>query len=96
MVDPSNDKGVIQVLAHRMETQRLPAILSIKERVEQGEPLSNNDVQFLKQVFQDAQSLKPLVDRHPEWQPLVAKMIHLYKHITDLALENENASGRGR
>jgi len=72
-----------------METQRLPAILSMKERVDKGETLSSADIRLLNQIFQDAQSLHPLVDRHPEWQALAAKMIHLYKEITDLALKNE-------
>jgi len=93
MVDTSKDAGVIQVLAQRMETQRLPEILAIKEKVDQGEVLSDHDIRFLKQVFEDTQSLQPLVERHPEWQPLVAKIVHLYKQITDIALENEK-SGR--
>jgi len=89
MVDTSKDAGVIQVLAKRMESQRLPAILAIKEKVDQGEILSDYNIRFLEQVLQDARSLKPLVERHPEWQPLVAKIVHLYKQVTELALENE-------
>jgi len=92
MVDTSKDTGILQVLAERLETQRLPAILSIKERVDRGETLSDVDIRFLKQVFQDAQNLHSLIDRHPEWQPLAAKIVHLYKEITDLALKNEESS----
>jgi len=89
MVDTTKDAGVIQVLAQRLETQRLPALLSMKERVDRGEILSNVDIRLLDQIFQDAQSVQTLVDRHPEWQALAAKMVHLYKEITDLALKNE-------
>ena len=51
------------------------------------------DLQFLTKVFEDAQHIRPLLERHPEWQSLAAKMIHLYKEITDKALENEKKKG---
>lgn len=58
-----------------------------------GETLDEFDIEFLEQVFKDAQSIRPLVERHPEWQDLAAKMMGLYKEITDKALENEKAKG---
>jgi len=94
MVDESKDAGIIQVLAERLETQRLPRALSIKEKVDRGEPLIDLDIDFLGELFQDAQQIQPLLDRHPEWQSLAAQMMHLYKEITDKALENENASNQ--
>lgn len=89
MVDKTKDAGLIQVMAERMEKQRLPRALSLKEKVDQGETLNESDLQFLTEVFKDAQHLQPLLQRHPEWQSLAAKMIHLYKEITEKALENE-------
>ena len=93
MTDASKDAGLIQVLAERFETQRLPHALSIKAKVDEGEVLDKFDIKFLEQVFEDANTIKPLLDRHPEWQPLAARMIDLYKEITDKALENEKTSG---
>jgi hypothetical protein len=89
MTDKTKDAGLIQVLAERMENQRLPRALSLKEKVDQGETLNEFDLRFLTEVFKDAQHIQSLLQRHPEWQPLAAKMIHLYKEITDKALENE-------
>ena len=94
MNDTSKDAGLIQVVAERLEKQRLPRALSIKEKVDAGEVLDEFDIEFLEQVFEDASSLKPLIDRHPAWQPLAAKMVNLYKEITDKALENQNAANR--
>lgn len=93
MTEPSKDSGLIQVLAERLEQQRLPRILSIKEKVDAGGVLDDFDIEFLEQVFEDATRLKPLADAHPEWQPLAAKLIHLYNEITAKALENQKASG---
>jgi hypothetical protein len=47
---------------------------------------------FLSQVFEDAQHVKSLVHKHPEWQPMVARAMGLYKEITDRALANEKAA----
>ena len=95
MTDESKDAGIIQVLADRMESQRLPRALSIKEKVDRGEPLIDLDIHFLEELFQDAQQIQPLLDRHPEWQPLAAKLMHLYKEITEKGLENEKAGNQG-
>ena len=93
MTDDSKDAGLIQVLAERLENQRLPRALALKEKVDQGETLTEFDITFLEEVFEDAQRIQPLLDRHPDWQPLAAKMIHLYKEITDKALETHKAQG---
>ena len=95
MTEISKDAGLIQVLAERMETQRLPRALSLKDKVDQGETLDEFDIHFLKEVLHDAQQIIPLVDRNPEWQDLAARLIRLYKEITDKALKNEETKSDG-
>lgn len=51
MADTSKDAGLIQVLAERMESQRLPRALSLKEKVDQGETLDDFDIKFLEDIF---------------------------------------------
>ena len=89
MSEPSADIGVITAVLERMENQRLPRAVDLKEKVDNGERLGEFDIQFLEQVFTDAHDLKPLYDRHPEIEPLAARMIHLYHEITTRALANE-------
>ena len=55
MTDASKDAGLIQVLVERLETHRLPRTLSIKEKVDGGETLDKFDIEFLEEVFKDAQ-----------------------------------------
>ena len=92
MEEHSEDAGVIQVLLERLEKQRIPRLLAMKERVDKGEPLPQLDIEFLSQVFEDAGKIEPLLARNPEWQPLAARVVSLYKEITDKALENEKAA----
>jgi hypothetical protein len=91
MNDSPQDAGLIAVLLERFEKQRLPRAQSIKEKVDRGEVLDEYDFAFLEEVFADASRIKPLVDRHPEYQNLVARAMHLYKEITDRAMENEKS-----
>lgn len=89
MSNEAMESGVIQVLLDRFNQQRLPQLLELKERVDRGEKLNDLDIAHLKQVFSDANHIKSIIDKHPEFQLLVAQVINLYKQVTEKALENE-------
>lgn len=90
-----NELGIVQVLAERLEKQRLPRALEMKAMVDRGEVLGESDLLFLEEVFADAARIKPYLDTHPEWQDLAGRMTHLYKEITEKALENEKQARGG-
>ena len=89
MTKPSNEDGVILALIERFEKQRLPRLLELKEKTDNGELLSDEDIAFLDTVIHDAQQSKQLIDRHPDWQAFCANVVHLYETITEKALDNE-------
>lgn len=89
MNDSSRDEGLVAVLMQRLSDQRLPRALALKEKVDEGGLLDDIDISFLEEVFADTSKIKPLLDRHPEHQELVASMIGLYSDITARGLENE-------
>lgn len=92
MGDSSKEEGIIQVLLERYQEQRLPRLLDIKENVDQGQTLSEFDLEFLEQVMSEAQQNKHLLDDQPELQDLFVRSIALYKEITEKALENEQGA----
>lgn len=89
MTQSSLDQGVIQVLLDRFNQQRLPRAMEMKEKVGRGEKLEEFDVSYLAGVLEDIQQIRPLLERHPEYEALVLKGLALYKEIVDKATENE-------
>ncbi len=89
MNEETMDAGLVTVLMQRLSTQRLPRALALKEKVDGGGLLNDLDISFLQEVFDDTGKIRPLLERHPEHQELVAQMIHLYSEITARGLENE-------
>ncbi len=87
--ESKKDAGTIQVLMNRLDTQRLPRALDLKNKVDRGERLDEQDTEFLNRVFEDAGTAQKLAAKHPEFQPLVARLISLYSEITRKGLENE-------
>jgi len=89
MNSTSNDQGMLTVLVERLEKQRLPRALALKEKVDRGETLSDYDISFLEEVFTDSTNIKPMIERHPEYQALAGKVTSLYREITEKALANQ-------
>lgn len=88
-VDKQQDAGVIEALLQRLNDFRLPRMLDLKKVVDRGDPISQTDMDFLERVLEDAQTAQGLFDRHPELQPLAARLSSLYQDIVSKALENE-------
>ena len=92
MSDEKLDIGIAQVVLARLNNERLPRALEMKERVDRGETLNDFDMNFLETVLQDTQQIRSIIDRNPEYEEIAAKMLNLYHEITKKALENENKS----
>ena len=91
MAQASKELGVIAVLAKRMVEERLPKALALKERIDRGECLNELDLDFLEQVVKDANQVMPMVKDDPRVMQIGARMLQLYKEITEKALANEQA-----
>ncbi len=83
------DTGLLFVLIERLEKQRLPRLLALKDKVNGGDALDEFDLDFLETMMTDARSALPLISRHPEYQDLTSRIVSLYADITekDLLLE---------
>lgn len=77
MNDSTMDSGLIAVLIDRLEKWRLPKLLALKDKVDGGERLDDEELEFLEKAITDAKDLMPVIDRHPEYQSLAAQIVTL-------------------
>jgi len=91
----SRDKGVATVLMMRLESERLPYALKLKDKVDRGDRLSDYDTRFLKRVVQESAEARRLAEKLPQYREVVAKMAQLYDEITRKGLENDRKSPPG-
>lgn len=92
MTESDKDLGVAMVVLERFTSERLPKAQALKEKVDRGGLLDDRDLKFLHEVFKTARQIEHLVDTHPEYQEIYAQATHLYKEITEKALENEKGA----
>ena len=64
----------------------------MEERVNAGHKLTHSELTMLADIERRTESIKGLIDRHPEYQELYSRAVHLYHTITQRALENEKES----
>lgn len=93
MAENTGDQAVVMALLERMSKQRIPRARDLKEKVDGGARLDDQDIAFLEQVMNDVASVRTLLAKHPEFQDLAAQALNLYHEITTRALENEKAAG---
>ena len=85
----SRDECVIMALIQRLWESRLPRALRLKVAVDEGNILSSSDIRYIARTHKDTQQIMPLLEKHPKYQNLFTNVIHLYHHITQQALDNE-------
>ena len=54
MTNQQQDAGLLAVLIERLESQRLPRALELKNKVDRGETIDEFDLAFLQEVISDA------------------------------------------
>jgi hypothetical protein len=91
MTDSSNDTGVIMTLLERLEKYRLPRAQALKDKVDGGAVLDDEELAFLKQVYEDGQQIHGMLKRHPEYQPLATKVTQLFTEIMRKATANASS-----
>ena len=85
------EAGIIAVLLARAVKQRIPNALAIKRHLDNGERISDHDLNYMLDILSHSYDNQAIVDRHPELQEVTMKLVTIYVEICRKALENEQA-----
>ena len=91
MDQSEKDAGTIAAMMQRMTETRLPRAYRLLDKVNGGGILGDNDIAFLKRVFDDSVSNQSLFRRNPEYLAIISRFIDLYTEIVNKGIENEKA-----
>ena len=83
------DLGMAQVLLKRLNEELLPQALSMKQRVDKGERLTEYDRRILAQVAEDSRVILPLVERLPQFKTVADEAMSLFAYIAAKDRDNE-------
>jgi len=75
------DSGTLAALMLDLEENRLLRALRLMDRVNDGGLLTEEDIEFLKKVYEGSRANESLVERHPEYCKLIARSLGLYTEI---------------
>lgn len=89
MDQAEKDAGTLAALMLELEEISLPRAMEILDKVNGGELLSERDIRFLKNVYEESRANESLVERHPEYDSLLCRCFDLYTEIINKGLENE-------
>ena len=91
MDQSQKDAGAIAALILRLTEYRLPRAKRLLKRVNEGNTLSDDDIRFLKRVYEDGRSNQSLYRRNPEYNRLLTGFTELYIEIITKGVENEKS-----
>lgn len=89
MPDGIGDLGVISALLHRLIYIRIPRLLELKRRVDNGELLGEFDLHLLERILADDRSSLSYVERRPNVKPLYVQVNALCHEIVTKGLQNQ-------
>jgi hypothetical protein len=94
MNSKESEIGILTAVVERLENRRLPKLMAMKKKVDNGIPLEDDELHFLKKTVKDSNKIMDLVDKYPEYQEIATKAIEIYKEIAHKALQIEKGARR--
>ena len=89
MQQAEKDAGTLAAIMLDLEENLLPRAMQILDKVNEGEPLSDRDIRFLRKVYEESRANESLVERHPEYTSLISRCFSLYTEIINKGIANE-------
>ncbi len=84
--------GMVQAGLHRFNEFVLPALRRMKEKVDNGEVLSERETAQLEDQIKRGKRSEAFAEKHPEYQSLIDSANEIYDYIAAKSAENAKDS----
>jgi len=88
----NNEQETLAVMLKNFSDHNFKRLLGIKESVDNGNPLTELEIQYLEGMNERAQRARTLVSKHDDYQQLFSKVVNIYSAVVNKAMENEKKS----
>lgn len=89
MTNAQRDACIVSAMLRQLNSQRLPKLLAMKERLNRGELVDPEEIRYIHDCVRETLWVRHLCERHPDLRALCTRITSLYKEITERALHNE-------
>ena len=89
MTDAERDACRVSAILRHLNNQRLPKLLAMKERLNCGERVDQEDMRYLHDCARDTLWVRDLCEGQPALRAICNRVTQLFKDITEQALQNE-------
>jgi hypothetical protein len=85
--------GLVQVTLKRFNRDVIPALKSMKARVDRGEVLQERETEALEKAMKRSVRGREFAKKHPEYKDLVDNANEIYEYIAKKSAENAQSGG---
>jgi hypothetical protein len=86
------DVGIILVFFQHFEKIHLPRIAGIELKMVHGKAINESELVHITDALDQVSMLFPYIERHPEFKPVVAKVMNYYRLIVADVIANEKSA----
>ena len=85
----NEEAGTLTAILQNFNDHNFKRLTDIRDSVNQGNLLTDSELEFLEGMYERAKRASSLVSRHDDYHELFGKVVSIYDEVSEKAMENE-------